>query len=81
MPDITRSWGKLDLPHNDYEAVIVSSQHVFDCFSTLDNSLGSTQSSTDKIRTKLVGSMGHRPMRTGEVPPAKSEVGSGDALP
>lgn len=51
--------GKLDLPNDDDKAVVVSAQDVFDCFSTLDDGLGSTQSPTDKIRTKLIESMGH----------------------
>jgi len=80
--DQTRwSQDRLDLPNDDDEAVIVSAQDVFHYLSAFDDSLGSTQGSTDKIRTKLVESMGHWPRRTGGVPPARSEVGSKGVSP
>ena len=50
---MTQTKDKLDLPNDNDETIIVSSQDVFDSFATLDDRrLGSSQSSTNKINTK-----------------------------
>ena len=48
----TRAQDILDLPDDDDETVVAPSKDVLDYFSTLDDRLSGTQSSTNGIRTK-----------------------------
>lgn len=75
---MTQTQDKLDSPNDNDETVIVSSHDVFDSFATLDDRLGSGQSSANKINTKCAKSILHLLRRTRGALPARSGVGSRD---